>query len=93
LIHFYSIHSIIVSNQQPSSIKIERPPSTSESIKRPGHANANTSPSTTGKGKSSTTSGSKSNATLLVQPSTAKTIDKSKPHWILQVVSDADKAV
>ncbi len=53
-----------------------------------------------GKGKGATSSGGagKGGSTTSGRPGTAKgglekTIDPNKPHWILRVVSDADKAV
>ncbi len=65
--------------------KSERRSSNPTNSKRTGQqTNANPS-STTGKGRS---------VSLKNRPNTGKTtIDITKPHWILQVVSDADKAV
>jgi hypothetical protein len=83
----------LVFNRQPSPAKLEERPSDSANAKRTLQTSASTSPATAkgrGTGKVSTTTTSR--------PGTAKTnlekiIDISKPHWVLRVVSDADKAV
>jgi len=80
----------IVFNRESSPTKLDR-----SNSKRTSQSNPNP-PSTTGKGrvgsgKGSTTSLGRSNTS---KGNTEKTtIDTSKAHWILRVVSDADKAV
>ncbi|CAF0738248.1 unnamed protein product [Adineta steineri] len=86
-----------VFNRPPSPIKIEVVPSnTPPTTKKTGQTNPST-PSTTGKNRGKDTPAVKTNATTTVLPSitkisTDKIIDKSKPHWILQVISDGDKS-
>ncbi|UJR16262.1 hypothetical protein I4U23_003169 [Adineta vaga] len=87
------------SNRQQTPTKTDRSPSTSATTKRTtSHGNTNTSSSTTTtKGRNSSTGTKGNTSTASTRPSTAKgstekTIDKNKPHWILQIVSDADKA-
>ncbi len=89
LVYFSSFTQKIALNRQSSEAKSERSNSNPNSSKRAGQTNANPSP-TTGKGRSSSV---KSNMISTGRPNTRKTIDTSKPHWILRVVSDADKAV
>jgi hypothetical protein len=81
----------IASNRQVSPAKPDRPTSS----KRSGQTSTNSS-STTGKVRIGS---GKSSATSTGRPTTGKgnreklLIDINKPHWILRVVSDADKSV
>ncbi|CAF3652930.1 unnamed protein product [Rotaria sordida] len=84
-----------VFNPQSSTPKTDRPINDSTSSKRTGQTNSNISTtsnriksSTVGSGRSSTTSLNRSKS---LKENTEKTIDTSKPHWILRIISDADK--
>ncbi|CAF4085833.1 unnamed protein product [Rotaria sp. Silwood2] len=85
-----------VFNRQLSATKADRPISGSTSSKRIGQTNSTVSTGSN-RTKSTTTGSGRSSIVSLSRPkslkeSTEKTIDTSKPHWILQIISDADKA-
>ncbi|CAF1269415.1 unnamed protein product [Adineta ricciae] len=85
-----------ISNRQQTPTKTDRSPNTSATTKRTSQGNTGTLSSATGKGRSSSTGSKGNTTTATTRPSTAKAtadkiLDKSRPHWILQVVSDADK--
>ncbi|CAF3372079.1 unnamed protein product [Rotaria sp. Silwood1] len=85
-----------VFNRQLSANKIDRPISESTSSKRTGQASS-TASTTSSRTKSSTAGSGRTSTTSLSRPKSLKenietTIDTSKPHWILRIVSDADKA-
>ena len=72
---------------------------TGASAKRAGQASATaTTAAAKGKGATAGAAAGKGGSTTSGRPGTGKggsekTIDTSKPHWVLRVVSDADKAV
>ncbi len=78
-------------NRQPSPTKLDR-----QNSKRTTQTNTNSASSSGkgrgGSGKSSTSSSGRPN-TGNKENTEKPTIDTSKPHWILRIVSDADKAV
>ncbi|CAF1130028.1 unnamed protein product [Rotaria sp. Silwood1] len=87
-------------NRQPSATKADGTTAGGAGAggKRAGQANTSTA-ATAGKGKGAAAGGGtgKTGTTTSGRPGTGKasaekTIDTSKPHWILRVVSDADKA-
>jgi len=93
----------IVFNRQPSPTKGDGTIGAAGGVaaggKKAGQAGASTT-AAAGKGKGSAAGGGtgKGGSTTSGRPGTAKgtsekTIDTNKPHWILRVVSDADKAV
>ncbi|CAM2703017.1 unnamed protein product [Rotaria socialis] len=93
-----------VFNRQSSPIKIDRSVSTSPSKRRTGQTNSNvatttTTTTTTATNKAKTSTGasgrgitSPSSRAKSSKENIEKTIDRTKPHWILRIISDADKA-
>lgn len=100
-----SNHLDIVFNRQPSpAVKGDGTAGgaaggAGAAAKRPGQASATaTAAPAKGKGAATGAAAGKGGSTTSGRPGTGKggsekTIDTSKPHWILRIVSDADKAV
>lgn len=91
----------LVFNRQPSPTKADGAGGgTGAAAKKAGPTTA-TATATAAKGKGATAGGGaagKAGSTTSGRPGTGKggsekTIDTNKPHWILRVVSDADRAV
>ncbi|CAF2133241.1 unnamed protein product [Rotaria magnacalcarata] len=88
-----------VFNRQSSPIKIDRSVSSSPNKRRTGQTNSNVATTTTTTNKTKTSTGASGRS--ITSPSSCaksskenieKTIDRTKPHWILRIISDADKA-